>query len=414
MERDTGLVPWPPSSLGWQQDSRSSREGSGTSSFVSTNLLISGAQSPPAPCFPHGTPLPLPTRNLGFPGGSVVKNLPANVEDMGSIPGSGRSPGGGNGNPLQYFCLENPMDRRTWWALVHRVGKSWTWLSMHTQEIDSWLVMLKLWVTEDPRSGEEVSSSSSTASPLPLASASLEKWLSPHTWPWPSHLLLEVHLKVFFSFQAYIVLFLQAFPEPSVKIVNISSTVSGSARGWCTLDTKVGRVFVENYWIKLPLGDNVIFRKSPSAEMAGIFTCNSIKVETLGRISRDPVNDLSAAPKRVDLKAPLLLTWQSTNYWKKWLSLFILPANSAAVHLLEKWKWKSLSRVRLFVIPWTVGQNTGVGSLSLLQGIFPTRGSNPGLPHCRWILYQLSHKGSPRILEWVAYPFSRGSSWPRN
>ena len=59
-------------------------------------------------------------------------------------------------------------------------------------------------------------------------------------------------------------------------------------------------------------------------------------------------------------------------------------------------------------------KNTGVGSLSLLQGIFPTQGSNPGLPHCRWILYQLSHKGSPRILEWVAYPFSRGSSQSRN
>ena len=47
-------------------------------------------------------------------------------------------------------------------------------------------------------------------------------------------------------------------------------------------------------------------------------------------------------------------------------------------------------------------------------GIFPTQGSNPDLQHCRWILYQLSHKGSPRILEWVAYPFSRGSSRPRN
>ena len=55
-----------------------------------------------------------------------------------------------------------------------------------------------------------------------------------------------------------------------------------------------------------------------------------------------------------------------------------------------------------------------MGSLSLLQGIFPTQGSNPGLPHCRWILYQLSHKGSPRILEWVAYSISRGYSWPRN
>ena len=60
------------------------------------------------------------------------------------------------------------------------------------------------------------------------------------------------------------------------------------------------------------------------------------------------------------------------------------------------------------------GQNTGVGSLSLLQGIFTTQGSNPGLPHCRRILYQLSHKGSPRRLEWVASPFSSGSSWPRN
>ena len=102
--------------------------------------------------------------------------------------------------------------------------------------------------------------------------------------------------------------------------------------------------------------------------------------------------------------------------------------------------------------PWnSPGQNTGVGSLSLLQMIVPTQGSNPGLPHCRWILYQLSHKGSPRILEWepipspvdlptqelnqgllhcmwslyqlshkgsprilewVAYPFSSGSSYP--
>ena len=74
----------------------------------------------------------------------------------------------------------------------------------------------------------------------------------------------------------------------------------------------------------------------------------------------------------------------------------------------------------LFAIPWlyspwnSPGKNTGVGSLSLLQGIFPTQGLNPGLPHCRQILYQLSQKGSPRILEWVAYPFSRGSSWPRN
>ena len=65
--------------------------------------------------------------------------------------------------------------------------------------------------------------------------------------------------------------------------------------------------------------------------------------------------------------------------------------------------------------PWnSPGQSTGVGSLSLLRSIFPTQRSNPGLLHCRQILYQLSHQGSLRILEWVAYPFSSGSSWPRN
>jgi len=55
-----------------------------------------------------------------------------------------------------------------------------------------------------------------------------------------------------------------------------------------------------------------------------------------------------------------------------------------------------------------------MGSLSPLQGIFPTQGSNPGLLHYRQILYQLSHKGSPRILEWVSYPFSRESPQSRN
>ena len=59
----------------------------------------------------------------GFPSGSVVKNSPANARDMGSIPVSGRSPGKGNGNPLWYSCLENPMDIGTWQATVHEVAK---------------------------------------------------------------------------------------------------------------------------------------------------------------------------------------------------------------------------------------------------------------------------------------------------
>ena len=63
---------------------------------------------------------------FSVPAGSVVKNQPSNAGDLGSIPGLGRSPGGGNGNPLQYSCLENPMDREAWWATVHGVTKSQT------------------------------------------------------------------------------------------------------------------------------------------------------------------------------------------------------------------------------------------------------------------------------------------------
>ena len=70
-----------------------------------------------------------------FPRGTVVKNLPANAgdtRDAGLIPGLGRFPGAGNGNPLQHSCLEDPTDRGAWQAAVHGVAKSWTWLSTHT------------------------------------------------------------------------------------------------------------------------------------------------------------------------------------------------------------------------------------------------------------------------------------------
>ena len=65
----------------------------------------------------------------GLPRGSDAKESACNAEDPGSIPGLGGSPGEGNGNPLQYYCLENPMDRGAWWATVHGVAKSWTQLS---------------------------------------------------------------------------------------------------------------------------------------------------------------------------------------------------------------------------------------------------------------------------------------------
>ena len=70
----------------------------------------------------------------GFPDGSVVKNSPASAGEMRSIPGLGRSPTGRNGNPLQYSCLENPMDRPAWWVTVHGVAEldSTEQLSRHT------------------------------------------------------------------------------------------------------------------------------------------------------------------------------------------------------------------------------------------------------------------------------------------
>ena len=76
---------------------------------------------------------------MGFPGGSEVKVPVCNAGDLGLIPGSGRFPGEGNGNPLQYSCLENPMDRGAWWATVHGVTKCRTRLSDFTDSLThSW------------------------------------------------------------------------------------------------------------------------------------------------------------------------------------------------------------------------------------------------------------------------------------
>ena len=78
----------------------------------------------------------------------AVNNPPANagdIKDVGSIPGSGRFPGGGHGNPLQYSCLVNPMDRGAWWATVHRVAKSWTWLKRLTMHA-YFYVFINMWI----------------------------------------------------------------------------------------------------------------------------------------------------------------------------------------------------------------------------------------------------------------------------
>ena len=110
-----------------------------------------------------------------------------------------------------------------------------------------------------------------------------------------------------------------------------------------------------------------------------------------------------------------LSTWSYCSFWKQWVK-------NCGECLAVSWDWrvwiKSESEVKVtFDSLWpcnSPGQNTWVGRLSVLQRIFPTQGLNSGLPHSSQILYQLSQQGSPRILEWVAYPFSSRSSWPRN
>ena len=95
------------------------------SDWIELNFLLMGGAVLPPCCLTWN-------KTMGFPGGSEVKASASNTGDLGSIPGSGRSLGEGNGNPLQYSCLQNPMDGEAWSATVHGVAKSYTGLSDFT------------------------------------------------------------------------------------------------------------------------------------------------------------------------------------------------------------------------------------------------------------------------------------------
>ena len=140
-----------------------------------------------------------------------------------------------------------------------------------------------------------------------------------------------------------------------------------------------------------------------------------LKLKKVGKTTRPFRYDLNQIPYDYIVKVTsrfkgLDLTECLKNYGQKFITLYRKDSESKCCSVISD----SLRPYGLYSSWNSLGQNTGMGSLSLLQGIFPTQGSNPGLPDGRWILYQLSHKGSPRILEWVAYSFSRGSSQPRN
>ena len=200
-------------------------------------------------------PHPPPVINLhmwvrqGFPDGSDGKESACSKRGLGSIPGSGRSPGGGHDNPLQYSCLKNPMNRGAWWAAVHGVTES------------------------------DMTERLSTAQWVRQVSKSLHPCLSPSSSSGPPHL--------------------------SSKLLDHLITVF---------------------------------------------------------------------PVFVFLSLVLIVKWSEVKVAQLCLTL----CDSMDYSL-----WNS------------PGQNTGVGCLSLLQGIFPTQGSNQGLLSCRWILYQLSYQRSP-------------------
>ena len=120
----------------------------------------------------------------------------------------------------------------------------------------------------------------------------------------------------------------------------------------------------------------------------------------------------------LDMMSALLMWWLALITWPRWYLWGFFCVACVCANLLQLCPTLC---VLLFAIPWTVARqaplsmgfkrkNTGVGSHALLPGISPTQGLNPGLLHCRQILHHLSNQGSPWILEWVAYPFSRGSS----
>ena len=122
----------------------------------------------------------------------------------------------------------------------------------------------------------------------------------------------------------------------------------------------------------------------------------------------DPVTPRTAARQ-----APLSMGFSRREYWRELPSLSPGNLPDPGVEPMSPAS-PALKTDSLLSKPPEKPMNTGVGSLSLLQGIFPTQESNWGLTHCRQILYRLSHEGSLRILEWVAYPFSGGSSQHRN
>ena len=144
----------------------------------------------------------------------------------------------------------------------------------------------------------------------------------------------------------------------------------------------------------------------------------SIQPISIGCLRSTHTNQIFALKNRASNISIIIYHWGLSNYSLMTLmsTKLILPKSNYLKLKSESCSVESDSLwLHELYSPWnSPGQNTGVGSLSFLQGNLPNPGIEPSLPHCTRILYQLTHEGSPRILEWVACPSSSGSSWPRN
>ena len=254
----------------------------------------------------------------------VVKNTPANargIRTAGSIPGLGRSPGGGHAKPLQYSCLGNPRDRGAWWATVHGVAE--------------------------------------TIQPKRLSKR------SPLTQVFSKATLLDICFSNMYESEG-----------------NQSFSPKGNQ---C-------RIFTERTDAEATYFGHLMER-TDSLEK----TMMPRKIEGRRRRGWQRMSWLGGIPDWVDMNLSKL--WELVMDREAWrAALHGVAKRPNWVTELNWWKWKSLSHVQLFATPRnSLGKNTGVCVLSLLQGIFPTQGLNPVLSHYRQILYQLRHQESPTI-----------------
>ena len=211
--------------------------------------------------------------------------------------------------------------------------------------------------------------------------------------------------------------------DPLKEVLFYLVFMTGEAH-WPWLGTSVGDIAPRTFWIEVPPANSKIPRASVELE-ASLWhqfavwcqaSC-SLSLSLKAPLSWDFPGKIPGVGCHFFLQGTFPTQgWNLHLLYRSWILYLWATGKTQSLCESESGSVVSNSMWPLGLYsPWnSPGQNTGAGSRSLLQGMFLTQGSSPGLPHCRQILYQLSHKGSPRILEWVAYPFSSGPSWHKN